>query len=259
MEKTKFILLGVALATVFLFYTVMSFDQQQKEQFEQLQSVLLTVEKQAAKITKLQTDLKLLQPSLSGNIEDNSDVDSEQVFDHNSKKMKNVNKKITLLETNQQSLFATVKQQAKDLQKISSSGRVEKEKSVTTEIQQSPEEIIAVRKAENEASKQRFDNFWQQQTFISDPWTQDIVVATKQLVSQANGINIREVNCTTGNICKIELTTTEEAEVSAEELFMMSEIESESVIQVKANADGSESIIIYMTGKGASLPAEFEN
>ena len=264
-------LLPAVAALSFSVYNLTSFEQQEKQQQAQLQSVRLAIESQSDHIKQLKIEFQNLANLPQKTVEyipntrtnkQQGDTSNKQVLNQFSKQLKIINKKLTVMDKQQQLLSSNIKQQAQTLSGLALSQRENNtdEPQQSVQVNQSSEEILAKIKHETEQKTQQLDQYWQQQTLVSDPWTQNTIIETKKAFENAKGINISNVSCS-NRVCKMEITSTEAAEVSPEELLMMNDTasESESYTQTKINADGSESLILYLAKEGASLPEDLIN
>lgn len=259
MKVKSLIILPMLVVTLYSVYLLKLVGQLEVQQQEQIQSIQLLISTQTANINQLK--LKLAAMSNQQNRLTFIPEDQEKYIAPNqtSEEMKVVNNKLNLLDIEQQRLSKSIQAYQQALSELSlqkNDSRVAVEKN--SYINKSTEEILDNIRVEEEMAQQRIDSYWQEQTLVTDPWSQSTMITAKQALESVDGLNISEVDCT-NKLCKLEIISTGDVDTSPDEALMMSDHEYDFYTQVKLNEDGSESFIIYLAGDGESLPEEMIN
>lgn len=255
--ENKSLLLTIGLAIVIsstgiISYTIKLVDQQKQEQQEQLHSIV-------TKIEQLKTSKEHLtykdQPDT--NEEDNSLLQTQL-----SQQLNDIHEKLNAMDVEQQQLTHKIKKQADELANLALSQQENGNAMNVAAAEKSAEEILAEEQARTEAISQNLENYWQQQD-IASGWAENKETAVRDVFTQANGFEVSDISCKT-NLCRLEVTPTQEANMSPSDLLMQHPDSStmdisEMYTQTNINTDGSESVVIYFTEEGSSLPKELMN
>jgi hypothetical protein len=273
-KTTALISGGIALtfSALTIAYSMNLVKQQNSIQQIKLDSVWSLVNEQMLEIKKLKTEnndntLKYSEYKLEDNKYNNTS-DNDDINNHNDKyitllaQFKSINKTLDQFKIEQQRLASESKQHSSTINTLSLPLQ-------TTDIaQNTPKEIIseeqrfAQEKTENEQYIKEITTDWEQQELATFDITENAELATQDIFKQAKGMNVSSVNCKK-DLCRLEISLTEEAEDSPTEWLMMeadmSKIIGSEVAEInsetKLNDDGSESVIIYLS-KQQNTPEE---
>lgn len=252
-KKTLTIILSISLIVFsisLVAYTVNFLNQQKKEQHAQLQSVISTINTQALEIKKLQTKLTILnQPLVNNNSESiapalNQDNPHAELQNQLQQQVNSLHEKLEALDKE-------IQNQAQELSRFALS----QQDNIAANIESSEEPLDTVAAQEDtEKLIQKLEHHWQQQVAAPE-WAQGAEIAARESFAQAKGLELSHVSCKT-DLCKLEITPTAEAEVSPSEWLITNTPVTEDIemyTQTKNNADGSESVVIYLSREGKPL------
>lgn len=250
---------GVALAfsVLTVVYSMNLIEQQNKIQQIKLESVWSIVNEQISEVKKLKEENKNDTLDYSEYVIENNNTEAKTDGEQYLKLIKQFKSTQAMLKQfniEQQRLASESKQQNDKINALSLSLETTGIATNTSNERLSEEQKLAKDKMENEQYIKSLTTHWEQQEPTSSEITQTAERATQELFEQAKGMNVSAVDCKQ-DLCRLEITLTEDAENSPVDWLMMeadmSKVMGTEVAEItseeKINADGSESVIIYLS------------